>query len=154
MEKGAIKLLTYAMLLLLSGCWNKNEKNSKDKDNKSFSSDWNHARVPLINAYYLKKLNPRHEFNKWTMVLKNKPGITNVEQVDINNSIIYVCCGDSTLFDFQYVKAAWHIVDTKTDEENGFTDSTKFIDFIIEKKYPKPTWKNVDSLYNVTKNQR
>lgn len=142
-------------LITFLGCNNvfkKNEKKVIQEEVYTSRGGWDWIRVPLLKPYEVKKIDPDIEKNTWVLNFKRQlrnHAATNVKQVNVIDSTIYIACGDSTLFDFQYVKSAWYIISLKKNYEIGFTVESEFIKFIQENNYTAPYWYDLDSLSNV-----
>jgi len=135
---------------LLCGCGNNTKSSDKNEKRQegfyNIKGGWDWISVPLLKPYEVKKIDPEIESSQWAVTFERIPGATNVKSVTVDDSIIYLLCGDSTLFDYQYVKAAWFVIDTKKQIEKGFANELEFRKYLQENKYPTPNWNNIDSL--------
>jgi hypothetical protein len=138
----------------LCGCGNRSNNNEKKQDEfYTVTGGWDWMRVPLLKPYEAKKVDPKTETNQWSVAFERMPGATNVKSVAVNDSIIFLQCGDSTLLDYKYIKAAWFAIDVRTKTEKGFASEEEFTAYIKEKNYPAPHWHDIDSLSEVLGNK-
>ncbi|ATL49379.1 hypothetical protein COR50_20575 [Chitinophaga caeni] len=140
------------MLSLLTSCWRQSD-NGQAKDQQkqvdkfyTETGGWDWIRVPLIKPYEAKKIDPKLESSNWYISYGKIDNAINVKDVSVIDSIIYAYCGDSTLLDYKYIKAAWFIFDVKKNIKQGFSSESEFDNYLQSNNYPKPHWQDIDSI--------
>jgi hypothetical protein len=154
MDKQQI-ILGLSLIVLLS-CWQKGQNESNRDDFYTNRGGWDYARLPLVQPYEAMNTAPQ-DVGEWNITfhteLKNNAA-TNVKSVSIIDSVIFIQCGDSTLFKYQYVKSAWYIIGLKKKIEKGFLNEDELKTYISQNNLPTPKWYTMDSLAQIFSNDR
>jgi len=152
MEKRILVLILFGGLMIynITGCI-RDAKKVADPFYYTFSNG-DLQIVPLIKPYKIECVQGQE--SNWSMDFSDGYGTFNIKRIDVNDSIIYLLCGQidsinsiTFISGIGNVPTAWFILDTKKKKEVGFKTLVEFNNFLKSSHYGHPRWRNIDSLY-------
>lgn|GEM_PF-903752 len=142
-NKSFILISLFAIMIV--GCLDKDEKNSKDPFYTNANASWDVIRIPLIKPYELIQLNGSGE---WTMNLQKTPSsASNVKGIAVVDSTILIHSVQTYCQD-ELVPEAWFIVSKQHKIEKGFVKAVEFKKVLLSIGIKNLKFHNVDSVFN------
>jgi hypothetical protein len=154
MVEHPMKIL-WPLLLLLAACSGGGLTGHQKKDFYANAGGWDWKRLPLLEPYEIRLIDPEVKPNSWLFEFKATAllGTHHVKKVAVEDSIIYLRCGSITEFDRDTTNigtrssaTAWFVIDVRKRTEEGFPEDAAFQAYLEEHHYPQPRWLEVDSL--------
>lgn len=117
---------------------------------------WDWKRLPLLDPYEIRLIDPEIERNSWLFEFKATSllGTQQVKKVAVADSIIYLRCGsinaldgDTTDIGTRRSGSAWFVIDVAKKTEVGFPEEAEYLAYLESHRYPQPRWLDLDSLH-------